>query len=351
MTSNPADENPASSAGSQLPVVGKAHVDDSSGDAVPTEGGGRLSDRKAKRSRKRALKKEMEAKLGHWSFFSEHDPNTPIRLVVEGEHIGADSGDGEAIGLMIVRLSKLFSSLGGRPQLQSLAFGSSVTIDFRAPDSEGARAEKQLEEARRLSDAAGGSPSYEQAGAIESALRGALTDVVVAAELAADLLSVSSTDAPEVAGSFGGQVAGAYKTLANAVSQAQVTLIIEAPSHERTQLTPTKAARVAEALRTSTEARELTIKAFGTLSLANQEQHGFGLRLDRDAARHEVLKGKRVVNGIYLPEVETKIRDHGLWGREVRATLRVVRDELISTSAIRPPTFTLIDVEPRNPGV
>ena len=106
---------------------------------------------------------------------------------------------------------------------------------------------------------------------------------------------------------------------------------------------------MAEELKASTEPRETTITAFGTLSIANQELHGFGLRLDRDATRDPLLKGKRVVNGTYLPEVEAKIRDENLWGSEVRATLLVVRDALISTSTVRPATYTLVDVEPRHP--
>jgi hypothetical protein len=124
-------------------------------------------------------------------------------------------------------------------------------------------------------------------------------------------------------------------------------LLSRCPHTSLRELSPAKATRVAEELKASTEPRETTITAFGTLSIANQELHGFGLRLDRDAKRDPLLRGKRVVNGTYLPEVETKIRDENLWGSEVRATLRVIRDALISTSTVRPATFILLDVEPR----
>jgi hypothetical protein len=89
------------------------------------------------------------------------------------------------------------------------------------------------------------------------------------------------------------------------------------------------------------------VTAIGTLSLADQEQHRFGLRLDPDVAKPQALKGKRVVRGTYLPKVEAEIRDKSLWGKEVRASILVVRDALISTSNIRPPSYTLVDVEPR----
>jgi hypothetical protein len=348
MTPDSDADDPADSSGEESPAIVDPQNGGDGGSAAPVDGGGLLPALKAKRSQKRALKKEMKEQLGQWSFFSTYDPGEAIRLVVNGDQIGTRSGDGEAIGLMIVRLSKLFSTLGGRPQLESLAFGNSVTIDFRAPEAEAKRAKENLDEAEKLLEAAGAAPSPEQADEINLALRGALTDMVVAAELASELVSVPSDEAPAVAVAFGGDVAGAYKTLANAVVQAQVTLTIEAPAREPTKLTPAKATRVAEELRASNEPLELTITAFGTLALANQEQRGFGLRLDRDATRHAILKGKRVINGTYLPEVEAEIRDQGLWGREVRATLRVVRDALISTSAVRPATFTLIAVEPRH---
>jgi hypothetical protein len=341
MPPDSAEEDPA----------GKDGEEASAGDGQDGgDGGGFLSALKEKRAQKKAQRIEIRKRLGEdWSFFSTYDPGQTIRLIIDGDQIGAKSGDGEAIGLMIVRLSKLLSSLGARPQLEKLAFAKSVTIEFQATEAEAKRAEQHLKDARRLMEAAGDSPSPEQTDEINLALRGALTDMVVATEMASELVSAASTDAPEVAVSYGSDVAGAYKTLANAVAKAQVTLTIQGPDREPTELTPAKASRVAEELRESTEPRELTITAFGTLSLANQEQHGFGLRLDPDATRHPVLKSKRMVQGTYLSEVEAEIRDQGLWGREVRATLRVVRDALISTSAVRPATYTLVDVEPRHP--
>jgi hypothetical protein len=339
MTVDSTEDDPSGGQGQDVAKPDKADT--------PVPAGGLLPTLKAKRAHKKAQRKEIKEKLGEWSFFSNYEPGAPIRMIVEGDHIGSTSGDGEAIGLMIVRICKLFSTLGAKPQLETLSFAKSVTIEFQAPKAEAVRAQAKLDDARRLREAAGDSPSREQADEIGGALQGALTDLVVAAELASELVSAPSEQAPEIAVGFGSSVAGAYKTLANAVAQAEVTLTIEAPAHEPTELTPAKALRVSEELKASTEPRATTITAIGTLSIANQELHGFGLRLDRDATRDPLLKGKRVVNGTYLPEVEAKIRDENLWGSEVRATLIVVRDALISTSTVRPATFTLTDVEPR----
>jgi hypothetical protein len=343
MTPDSADD-PADSSEGNLPATAPGDGENGAPTAAAT---GVIPALKAKRSQKQTLKKELKARLGDWSFFAQHDAGDPIRFVVEGEDIGKDSGSAEAIGQMIVRLSKLFETLGGRPQLQGLTFGNSVTIELRSPKSEIKRANESLAAARRIAKSAGEKPSQEQEAEIELALHGALTDMVVAAELASTLISTPSQQAPEVAVAFGGEVAGAYRTLAKAVARERVTLVVEAPTREKATLTPSRAERVDEELGASTEPLELEITAFGTLSVANKELHGFGLRLDPDATRHAMLRGKRVVNGTYLPALEAKIRDEGLWGREVRAKLKVVRDALISTSTVRPATYTLIDVEPR----
>lgn len=299
------------------------------------------------RAQKKQLLREAKERLAEWSFFAAHDPGEPIRIVVEGDSIGATSGDGEAIGTMILRASKLLRAFGTTPMLEQLQFGSSVELEFRAPETEVTSATNKLAEARRLAAAAGPSPTPEQSKEIDLTLGGAVTSILVAAQAASDLVSVPSQDAAEAAVAYGTQVAEAYKTLASAVAKADVTLTIDVPDHEPVQLTAPKALRVAEELREATETIEQEITAFGVLSIADQEQHGFGLRLDPDARRHPFLRRKRVVHGTYLPAIEHQIREQGLWGNEVRATLLVVRDPIVSTSSIRPQRFVLRAVEPR----
>ncbi len=342
MITDSAEDDPAHSDGGAPP---EADGSGTSGTPVPANSPVAAPSRRAQRKQ---MLKEAKERLGGWSFFERHAPGEPIRVVVDGDLIGATSGDGPTLGTMILRAANLLVSLGAEAELESLAFGKSVTITFRAPDAETARAAEKLEGARQLEGAAEGAPSAEQQDEISRALREALTDVVVAAEMASELVSVPSARAPEVAVSYGSGVAEAYRTLANAVVKADVTVTIEALDREPAQLTPSKASRVAEELREATQPTEHTITAFGTLALANKEQHGFGLRLDPDARRDPVLKGKQVVHGTYRPEVEEEIIERNLWGREVRATLLVVRDALVSTSTIRPPTYTLIEVESRH---
>jgi hypothetical protein len=306
------------------------------------------------RERKRKLRQEAKERLARWRFVTGQEIDEPIRLVLEGDHIGRDSGDGEAIGSMILRASKLLRALGATPRVESLEFGKSVIVNFTSDlgkktkdaHDRGDVAHGQIQPSRHVSAPEHvREPSLAPLDAIES---GAVSETLVAAHLASDLLTTSVHQTPQRAVNHGAQVAESYRTLANAVARSEVTLTILAPAHEAAQLTPRKATLVADALRESTQPKEITITAFGTLSIADQEQSGFGLRLDSKAERDPLLKGKRVVHGVYLPEVETKIRDEGLWGRPVKAKLLVVRDALVSTSAIRPASYTLISVEPRH---
>ncbi len=102
------------------------------------------------RAQKKQLLREAKERLAEWSFFAAHDPGEPIRIVVEGDSIGATSGDGEAIGTMILRASKLLRAFGTTPMLEQLQFGSSVELEFRAPETEVTSATNKLAEARRL---------------------------------------------------------------------------------------------------------------------------------------------------------------------------------------------------------
>ncbi len=296
----------------------------------------------------RDIRKKARERLGNWSFLASHDPADPFRIVVEGDQIGSEGGDGVTIGTAITRASNFIHSLGARPRFTSLAFEKSVTLEFRAPDIEVARVRELLAEAEALAERIGDDATAEQRADLDDLFEKAVPDLVVAMTLAAELLETPSPRAPEIAVGFGSEVAETYKTLANAVGKSRLTISVETPNRDTpATLTPERAVRVAEELRVSTEPVEQVITAFGVLTIANQEAHGFGLRLDREARKHRLIKNKQVIHGTYLPEIEDAIREQGLWGTEVRARLRIVRDALVSTSTVRPPVYTLVGVAPR----
>jgi hypothetical protein len=84
---------------------------------------------------------------------------------------------------------------------------------------------------------------------------------------------------------------------------------------------------------------------YGVLQVADAIQHGFALRLDPRRERDPLLRGKRIIRGTYTPRAGDMIRDLGLWGKRVRARIEVERDALVSTSTIRPASYTLLEVE------
>jgi hypothetical protein len=126
----------------------------------------------------------------------------------------------------------------------------------------------------------------------------------------------------------------------------EVTLDIDDPEAEGfVHLTPSKAATVAEELKSVTDPRRHLVTVIGVISLADAIHKEFALDLDTTTRKPPMLRGKRRVRGGYTPKVESKIRELGLWGRRVRARIEIERDPLLSTSTIRPPRFRLLDVE------
>jgi hypothetical protein len=290
-----------------------------------------------RRGQRRRLEKAKKEELGNWAFFETHDPSQTSEVILRGEGIGANGGDAEKIGNTIARVAHLFKTLvDGEAYMHALAFQSSVHIWFRPSTEEIARAERELQRAKETRDER----------VAKHALEEAVTDIQVATALAADLLEASPVEAPVRAVTLGTNVAQAYKSLAATVVRGRLSVTLEAPERdEPVQLTARKAERVAEALKEVTQPEKFKEVVFGTLSLADAMQKTFGLIFDPGSLRSETFKGKRVIRGSFTPKVEDVIRDKGLWGKRVRATIEVERDALVSTSRIRPPEYRLLDVE------
>ena len=320
-----------------------------------------------RRSKKSKLLDEAreDPALTRWTFFKGLADDA-VRFVVRGRGIGSTSGDGEALGLAMQRYAKMLRVLDADTQVGGLAFGNSAIIEFRASAAELQRAQAARQEAERL--IAGAVPDEsslsvelsalelderlerlpeKQRKEFENAMRAGVTNLQVAAAAAARLIAAPASAAPKEAVAYGVEVAEAYRGLARAVSRSNLELEIESPGEESVNLDAEKATRVVEELRLASEPTSETITVFGVLSQADQEVRGFGLRLAPDAARPSELKGKRLLKGTYRPDAGVAIRDQGLWGKEVRARVFVERDALISTSTIRPATYTLMSVEPR----
>jgi hypothetical protein len=311
----------------------------------PTAGSGKTS----RGSKRREKKKKLKA-LGGWWFFERHTPGEVVRFRLTGDKIGQHSGDGEAIGAALQRLTRLLRSLDAHPTFENLVWGNSVELEFRARDAEVTRAQERLAKAHELeeeAEAANQAEAFEDE--IDATLEEAVPDLLLAVALAADLFEAPASGAPEAAVRLGTDVTQAYKSLAIAIARSGLTLTAPDPDADREiRLTPVRAEAIGEALRTVTEPVSQLVTAFGTLSIADATQDGFGLRLDLDMPRPALLRRRRLIRGTYDPAAGRAIRDDGLWGKEVKATILVEQDALVSTSTIRPPHFTLKAVEARS---
>jgi hypothetical protein len=288
--------------------------------------------------RRRELIRAKSEELGEiWSQAVALDPREAFEIVVRGENIGTDGGSAAVLGTVLTRLAALIKSLGGgNAYVEHLAFANSAHIKFRPTNEDAARSEADLDAARHTDDPDTAARLY----------RDAVPRVHVAAALAADLIESSATEAPVHAVELGSGVAQAYKSFANAVAKNNVEVEVDPAGSESARLTPEKARRVVDTLRTVSTPQEFELVVFGILSLADAIHHEFGLRLDAQARReHPFLRGKQVIRGSVTPLVEDAIRDRGIWGKRVRATVRVRRDAVISTATVRPASYSLVDAE------
>lgn len=287
--------------------------------------------------RRRELIRAKSEELGEiWSQNVALDPRDPFEIVVRGENIGTDGGSAAVLGTVLTRLAVLIKSLGGGTvYVEHLGFANSAHIKLRPTNEEAARSEADLEVARNTADPEAAAQLYQSA----------VPRVHIAAALAADLIESSALEAPVHAVELGSGVAQAYKSFANAVAKNDVEVEVDsAVGEDPVRLTPDKARSVIETLRTVRKPQEFELIVFGVLSLADSIHHEFGLRLDARARReHPFLRGKQIIRGSVTPSVEDAIRDRGIWGKGVRATIRVRRDAVISTSTVRPATYSLVD--------
>lgn len=293
----------------------------------------------APRGRKKRLKIAKADELAGWDHMAA-EGQAGIEFVLTGDGIGPTRADASKVGAAIERLARLLHSLdGGSPLISSFSFGNSVHITLEPSGSETTRARKELERAKDLRDK--GAPADD----VQAALRASVSDVEIAAGLAADLMSATVEETPLRAAELGSNVATAMRSLSVALAKQQVSVSLTSRGRmEPVRLSAARAARVAELLGTVQEARQFDVVATGVLAMADALNRHFALTLDAGIERPPAFKGKRIVRGGYQRAIGDVIRDDGWWGKRVTATIRVRRDAVISTSKVRPPTFTLVNV-------
>jgi hypothetical protein len=307
------------------------------------------------RSQKRRIRRDGKKRLKPYWSFQAHEPDEPVIVRAEGDGIGASGGRADVIGELITRVSNFYTSLSGGdpPWCQTVVFGNSVDIALTPAPSELSRIEAQRGRVSELLE----SGLSEDDPKVARALEDTVPNVALAATLAADLLSVEPSRAPEAAAMYGTDVAASYKALASTIVRKDIVVTQSAPTgpvgtetRRTSTIGPRKAEGVLEALRTRSKPTRLQVTVLGTLSIANKLESGFGLTFDQRAPRPSEFKGRRLLSGTYTPEVGEKMMEEGLWGRPVRATIEIERDPVVSNSRIRPDRLTLVQVESREAG-
>jgi hypothetical protein len=297
------------------------------------------------RGQRGKLVKARASDLGDFHLMHGNLPGESIEVVIRGDKIGSDGGSATVVGTMIQKIGQFIGSIAGtEPYVESLAFGNSVHITLRPRLEDVEAAREQFTRVRSVIEHAEVPPE----GTVRELLfEDTVPTVEAAVVIAADLIAQSADDAPAEAVQYGAEVARTYKAFASSVARNELTVAFDVPDRERpVTLGAEKAGRVNDALRDMRKPRTYEIEVFGTLSIADAIQHGFGLRLERRGQQPRVIRGRRLIRGPFTPQVEDSIRKQGLWGNRVRARIRVEEDAIVSTSTVRPPTFTLVHVEP-----
>lgn len=292
------------------------------------------------RGRRRQLRVAAAEELADWRHLDADDVVHGVDVVLTGQEIHGQRAAMSKIGAAIEHLANLYRDLGGgTPYISNFAFGNSVRITIEPSRTEASRARAALENARELR--ASGAPRED----VDAALRAAVSDVEIAAVLAADILSAPIDETPLRVAELGQDVAVTTRSLAVALAREHVSVSLAVPGKpERTNLSAARAQRVADVLREVQEPTSFEIEAPGVLSMADALHRQFALSLAANWERPEELKGKRVIRGEYDVAVGEMIRDRSFWGNRVVATIHVTRDAVISSARLRPPAFRLVDV-------
>jgi hypothetical protein len=293
--------------------------------------------------RKRLLRDIAEEKLSGEARLMVTDPvRARVQATLSGPLVLSDRADMGTLGDSIKRLGHLFMTLTeSSPQLFNLAWGNSVTLEIGAPDNEIERAAKALAEV----DA---TPELEITSQM---FRAAVPDTLLAAFATQDLLVISEEDVIGAALSYGKEVTDAFKglvrTLADDDLSLEMTLPVALDQHETVELSSLVAQRYKEELMTVGSDETVKVKAVGVLTMADSGARQIRLTLDRNAAKDPSLRKRRAITAKYTLAAGRKIRELNLWDHSVRAEFEMTRARAGTSTTVRPPTFVLVDAEPR----
>lgn len=270
-----------------------------------------------------------------------------LTAIFDGRGVSGDGGDPGIVGEFLVSLDRLLEALGGgEVVLRLLDFTSSVRVELEPvvpadvaaeltervkalPDSEHGEAATLAEGADEdLGDRTPPSDYLEpkaddldQTLERDEELLRLIPTSVVAANVAARLLSVPSHQALVEARRYGADVPDAYLRLARTVVKGEGAVTLAPPGGKTTSLTADKSERVIAASKERPELERRTLRIVGTLTRTDSEDATFRVLLDRDLIPPEIDARKRYVEGKYTPSAEKSVQEESLWNQRVIATI------------------------------
>ena len=220
---------------------------------------------------------------------------------LEGGEIDRDRGRARPIADLIARYSDAVERLGKRyaeglatVDLSSVAFGNSVTIEFKVGDPENEVATYGLQSASE------------------------------------EILNlVAQRDPEEViheAHKHGFIVANSVAKLVEAIASTRAQTTWSGPSHDPIRITPGQAAFIGKTLSNVEQGKPEEIVVTGVLNQADAKRKTF--RLDVEDETSDVT----TISGTYLDDIESLVRTN--WGRRVRAT--ITRTEIRRAKTAKP---------------
>jgi hypothetical protein len=294
--------------------------------------------------RKRLLRDIAEEKLYGNARFLVSDPmRARVQATLSGPFVLSDRADMDSLGDSIKRIGHLFMTLTeSRPQLFDVAWGNSVTLEIGAPDDEIERAAKALAEV----------DAVDETEITSRMFQAAVPETLLAAFATQDLLVISEEDVVSAALQYGKAVTDAFKGLVRTLADDEMSLALTLPlspdEHETIELSSTDARVYKEALMTVGSEETVKVRAVGVLTMADSSARQVRLTLDKSARNDQALRKRRVITAKYTVAAGRKIRDLNLWDHSVRVQFEMTRARAGTATTVRPPTFVLVDAEPRH---
>jgi hypothetical protein len=253
--------------------------------------------------------------------------------------VGFEHGVADALktALSIQRLAGLFSALtNATPLLTAVSMPHSIRIELSPTEQEVERARQAISLAEHEED------EHRQARYLTLAI----PDTTMAGIATWDLIEQSREDVVDAALAYGQSVTDAYKSFIRLLADEEITVELKLPFEiEPAVLTFDEAQAYKAALAEYGSEETISVTAYGELTMADSGTQQVRLRVDPSRAKDPAIRRQRAITAGYSGPAGTKIRDEGMWGKEVKATFDMTRPRRGTGASSKRPLFVLTDAD------